>query len=40
MKEILLSSARSYKKIGIHVTEKGIKYTEYAPGARALSIVQ
>jgi hypothetical protein len=31
---------RSYKKMGIHVTEEGIKYTEYAPGARALSIVQ
>jgi hypothetical protein len=30
---------RSYKKMGIHVTEEGIKYTEYAPGARALSIV-
>jgi hypothetical protein len=31
---------RSYKKMGLQVTKEGIKFTEYAPAARALSIVQ
>jgi hypothetical protein len=30
---------RGYKKMGLQITQDGVKFTEYAPGARALSIV-
>jgi hypothetical protein len=34
-----LEFCRGYKKMGLQITKQGVKFTEYAPGARALSIV-
>ena len=35
----LLEFARSYKKYGFQIKEGGISYLEWAPGAKALSLV-
>jgi 1,4-alpha-glucan branching enzyme len=35
----LLEFSQSYKKMGLHMTEKGIYYKEYAPGAKSITIV-